>query len=143
MDKERKSLIKKLDAISRKLTFIRDKGVCQFCFTYSPDGDCCHIIAKGNGYSRRRWDLLNMIWGCRECHSNQHAGIEGFDIKCKVEAWIINYVEKYKKNTSEKMSKFEMEKLLKAMEYTEDQWNNGRNDKFANFRRASFSGDKK
>ena len=126
--REKKKLVKELDLITRNLVFLRDKGICQFCGKPAPVGDRCHIVAKGMGCSAswRRWDLLNMIWGHRDCHGSSHAGIAGFEVQTTVDQGINEYLTKYRGGKLSKISLDEMVCLLKALKILEMKWKENR-----------------
>ena len=66
----RKGLIKKLDGLCREITRLRDNNACQYCGKYvtGSESQPSHVIPKGNGASRRRFDLLNIKTLCLAHH---------------------------------------------------------------------------
>jgi len=71
---ERKKLLKALDDICREIVRLRDGNQCQRCGkqVQGSNSQPCHVIAKGNGASWRRFDLLNIFLGCNPCHRWWH-----------------------------------------------------------------------
>ncbi len=66
----RKGLIKKLDGLCREITRIRDGNRCQYCGKYvtGSESQPSHVVPKGKGASRRRFDLLNIKTLCLAHH---------------------------------------------------------------------------
>ena len=62
---KRKTIINRMDGKARGCTYLRDGGVCQKC---GGDGCDTHHIRKRKYYSTR-WNLTNLIYLCRSCHS--------------------------------------------------------------------------
>ena len=122
---KKKKLVRELDLITRDLVFLRDKGICQFCGKPAPVGDRCHIVAKGTA-SWRRWDLLNMIWGHRECHTKSHAGIAGFEIETKIAPELNEYLNKYRGGQPSSISLDEMVRLLEELKILKMKWKENR-----------------
>ncbi len=71
---ERKKLEEKLDALCRTVIRLRDDDTCQICGKkiFGSNSQPCHVIAKGNGSSVRRFDLLNIFLGCIHDHQWWH-----------------------------------------------------------------------
>ena len=71
---ERKRLTDRLDEVCRKVIRERDNNQCQRCgkIIEGSNSHPCHVVAKGNGASLRRWDLLNIFLGCISCHRWWH-----------------------------------------------------------------------
>ncbi len=67
---ERKKLTDKLDVLCRVIIRLRDDNRCQKCNKYitGSDSQPSHVIAKGNGASKRRFDLLNIKLLCNHHH---------------------------------------------------------------------------
>lgn len=67
---KRKRMTDRLDELCRKIVRIRDGNRCQRCnkFIQGSDSHPCHVVPKGNGASKRRFDLLNIFLACRHCH---------------------------------------------------------------------------
>ena len=122
--REKKKLVKELDLITRTLVYLRDKVICKFCGKPAPDGDRCHVVAKGMGGSAswKRWDLLNMIWGHRDCHIKSHAGIAGFEVETKIDPGINKYLTKYRGGQPAKISLAEMVSLLEELKILKMKW---------------------
>lgn len=70
----RKGLIKKLDTLCRKIVRIRDRDTCQRCLKHVEgcDSQPSHVVPKGNGASKRRFDLLNIKILCLHDHQWWH-----------------------------------------------------------------------
>lgn len=71
---KRKKLCKKLDDLCRQLVRLIYENRCCRCSQHieGQNSHPCHIIAKGNGASWRRFDLLNLFLGCFKCHRWWH-----------------------------------------------------------------------
>lgn len=71
---ERKKLTEKLDELCRKIIRLRDEDTCQKCRkkVFGSNSHPCHVVAKGKGASKRRFDLLNLFLGCMYCHRWWH-----------------------------------------------------------------------
>ena len=75
---ERKRLLKALDDVCREIVRLRDGNQCQIAhhcrggIIKGSNSQPCHVIAKGKGASRRRFDLLNIFLGCNPCHRWWH-----------------------------------------------------------------------
>jgi len=69
---DRQRLTDRLDKVCREVIRERDNNQCQRCgkIVKGSDSHPCHVVAKGNGASLRRWDLLNIFLGCMNCHIN-------------------------------------------------------------------------
>ena len=67
---KRAKLTKNLDDLCRKVIRLRDNNRCQKCnkFIEGSNSQPNHVVAKGNGASWRRFDLLNIILMCNHCH---------------------------------------------------------------------------
>ena len=74
MAKERTKLTKKLDGLCRNIIRIMYDNKCYRCGLKieGQNSHPCHIIAKGNGASWRRFDLNNIFLGCFKCHRWWH-----------------------------------------------------------------------
>jgi len=60
----KKTLKRKLDLLCSKI--VRARGKCQRCG--KKNVQCCHIF--GRTYLNTRWDLLNLLCLCPDCHIN-------------------------------------------------------------------------
>lgn len=71
MGVSRKSNVKKLDKLARKVIIKRDENICQWCGRYAEGSGihCSHVIPKSKGYALR-WDLRNLKLLCFNCHIN-------------------------------------------------------------------------
>lgn len=67
---KRQRLTDRLDEICLKIIRLRDDNRCQICNkpVDGSDSQQSHVVAKGNGASLRRWDLLNIFLSCMKCH---------------------------------------------------------------------------
>lgn len=67
---KRKRLTDRLDEVCLKVIRLRDDNKCQKCgkSVEGSDSQQSHVVAKGNGASLRRWDLLNIFLSCTKCH---------------------------------------------------------------------------
>ena len=74
MKPTRKSLTKTLDGLCRDIVRLRDDNCCQICrkTVKGRNSHPCHVVAKGKGASKRRFDLLNIFLGCFRCHRWWH-----------------------------------------------------------------------
>jgi hypothetical protein len=50
---------------------IREKGFCEKCGTKNSDFDTAHVVGRKN--LTLRWDILNLLCLCRDCHRWGHA----------------------------------------------------------------------
>ena len=68
--KTRTSMTTKLDELCKNIIRIRDNNTCQRCgkMAYGSDAHTSHIVCKGRGASKRRFDLLNLKLLCSHCH---------------------------------------------------------------------------
>ena len=71
---ERARLTDKLDGLCREIVRITFNRRCCRCGKHIQgcDSHPSHIVAKGNGASLRRWDLLNIKLLCFHCHRWWH-----------------------------------------------------------------------
>jgi len=71
---ERKKLTDRLDSLCREVVRIRDDNRCQKCGkeVEGHDSHPSHVVAKGNGASLRRFDLLNIKLLCFHHHRWWH-----------------------------------------------------------------------
>ena len=75
---ERQKLVVKLDNVVKEIVRVRDEWTCQKCgkkFDPRDRSSLCsahtaHIIGKGSGGYRLRWDLINVVLLCHHCHIN-------------------------------------------------------------------------
>ena len=73
---ERQKLTAKLDGVVREIVRNRDDWTCQHCGKKFDRFDhpslraahTAHIVGKGGGGFRFRWDLLDVILLCHHCH---------------------------------------------------------------------------
>ena len=66
----RKTLIKKLDKLSKKVVYLRDDWTCQRCGKNDgSDYQASHVIPVSAG-NKLRWDTKNMKVLCYHCHLN-------------------------------------------------------------------------
>lgn len=67
---ERKKLTEKLDGLVKQILRLRENFICEKCGKPVKDSDAQtgHIVAKDNGASWRRFDLLNVSLFCGRCH---------------------------------------------------------------------------
>ena len=115
---KRKSLTNKLDDICREVIRLRDDNCCQRCgkTIKGSNSHPCHVVAKGNGASLRRWDLLNIFLGCMHCHRWWH------DNPTESGKWFAEkfpardaYLEIYRGGKPAKISTADMEKLYEVL----------------------------
>jgi len=111
---KRKKLTEKLDDICREVIRLRDDNQCQKCgkTIKGSNSHPCHVVAKGNGASIRRFDLLNIFLGCMNCHRWWH------DQPTESGLWFAKkfpardaYLEIYRYGKPAKISTAEMERL--------------------------------
>ena len=113
---KRKRMTDRLDELCRKIIRIRDENRCQRCNKYITGSDShpCHVVAKGNGASKRRFDLLNIFLGCMHCHRWWHDNVldsaEWFN---KTFPARVGYLEIYRGGKPAKISDAEMETAIK------------------------------
>lgn len=112
---ERKILTDKLDDLCRQVVRLRDENACQKCGKKIEGSDShpCHVVAKGNGASQRRWDLLNIFLGCMKDHRWWH------DNPTESGKWFAEkfpardaYLEIYRYGKPAKITTAEMERLV-------------------------------
>lgn len=91
-------------------TLIREKGFCEKCGTKDSDFDTAHVIGRKN--LTLRWDILNLLCLCRQCHLWGHANPKQF------KAWFdnkyperVDYIDSVK-NRILKRNVLEYEELL-------------------------------
>lgn len=74
MKSKRKRLTDRLDEVTLKVIRLIYNNQCQKCgkTIKGSNSHPCHVVAKGNGASLRRWDLLNIFLGCMHCHRWWH-----------------------------------------------------------------------
>lgn len=74
---ERARLTKQLDDLCREIIRLRDENRCQRCNKKIKGSNShpCHVVPKGKGASKRRFDLLNIFLGCMNCHRWWHNNI--------------------------------------------------------------------
>jgi hypothetical protein len=73
MSTERKGLISTLDALTREILWVRERGRCYVCGMEA--NDTAHILTRN--ILSLRWDTHpegNVHLLCRGCHSEDHAG---------------------------------------------------------------------
>lgn len=111
----RTKLTKRLDDLCRDIVRSRDDNRCQRCGKYveGSDAHTCHVVAKGKGASRRRFDLLNLFLGCFRCHRWWH------DNPTESGPWYKaqwphrdEYLNKYRGGKPAKITDKEMEDLI-------------------------------
>jgi len=114
---KRKRLTDRLDEICREVIRLRDSDQCQRCgkIIKGSNSHPCHVVAKGNGASLRRWDLLNIFLGCMRCHQWWH------DNPIESGKWFAEkfparegYLEIYRGGKPAKISTADMEKLYEV-----------------------------
>jgi len=120
----RKTQIKKLDTLARKVVIRRDKGICQKC---GKEGtDMSHVVPRSKGYALR-WDLQNLKLLCKGCHM---FGRESWH-KNPMEAWKwfedkfpdrAEYLEKHRNDLI--MSKERDSFIENKLKELEDIWEN-------------------
>ena len=115
---KRAKLLKRLDDLCRDITRLICKDLCQKCGKYvtGSNAHTCHVVAKGNGASKRRFDLLNLFLGCMYCHRwwHNHPTESG---KWFAKKWPHRekYLEKYRYGKPAPITDTEMEE--KIVEY--------------------------
>ena len=115
---KRKRLTNRLDKVCREVIRLRDNNQCQKCDKkiQGSDSQPCHVVAKGNGASLRRWDLLNIFLGCTRCHiwwhSNPTESGKWFAKKFPARE---SYLEIYRYGKPAKISTADMEILYKVL----------------------------
>lgn len=112
---ERKKLTKKLDDLCRDIVRLRDNNTCQKCGKRIEGSNShpCHVVAKKNGASWRRFDLLNIFLGDMFCHRWWHDNPTESG-KWFAEKWPARdiYLEKYRYGKPAKISTAEMRELV-------------------------------
>ena len=75
--RKRKKLIDKLDDVCREVIRLRDDYRCQWCNQSVKDKrhDVHHVIRRSNYILR--FDLLNLVLLCYQCHNRFHEGLDG------------------------------------------------------------------
>ena len=127
-NKSRKSLTKKLDELVKQITRLRDGFTCQVCDKHIEgcNAHTCHVVAKGNGASWRRFDLLNVFVGCMKCHDWWHKQpLESGKWFAKRFRARDKYLEKYKYGKSAKISTDEMINLIDQYKQKFEELKNG------------------
>ena len=115
---ERARLTDKLD--KRQLLVVRAiyGDTCQRCLkkVYGCNSQQSHVIAKGVGASRRRFDLMNLKLLCNPCHRWWHANPTEAD-RWFVKKWPHRdkYLDKYRGGKVAKITDAEMEQLYEDM----------------------------
>ena len=116
---KRKRLTDRLDDLCREIIRERDNNQCQRCgkLIKGSDSHPCHVVAKGNGASLRRFDLLNIFLGCMSCHRWWH------DNPTESGKWFAEkyphrdaYLEIYRYGRPAKIKTAEMEKAIVLLE---------------------------
>ena len=71
MKTEKKRLVKDIEALCRKIIYIRDKGKCQKCGkpVSGKNAHTSHVIPKSHG-NYLRFDITNLKLLCFHCHIN-------------------------------------------------------------------------
>lgn len=111
----RAKLTKLLDDLCREIVRIRDGHICQKCNKHitGSNAHTCHVVAKGNGASQRRFDLLNLFLGCMYCHrwwhNNPTESAKWFTKKWPHRE---DYLERYRYGNPAPISDAEMEELI-------------------------------
>ena len=114
MSSERKHLTTRLDDLCREITRLIYDNRCCRCGKYIEGSDShpAHIVAKGNGASKRRFDLMNIILLCLHCHRKWHdSWTEVADWYYKAFASRDSYLDKYRGKVN-KISTQEMKDLV-------------------------------
>jgi 5-methylcytosine-specific restriction endonuclease McrA len=115
---KRRRLTDRLDEVCREVIRERDNNQCQHCGkkVEGSNSHPCHVVAKGNGASLRRFDLLNIFLGCMRCHKWWH------DNPTESGKWFAKkfpareaYLEIYRGGKPAKITTAEMEKLLEIL----------------------------
>lgn len=113
MDKKRKRLEERLDALCKNIVRLESGNICLKCGRRDEYGDPHHIVPKNNGSSWRRFDLKNIAWVCRPCHTWWHDNWEEAQQWFK-KKWshIDEYLDKYRGGKPAKIKDEEMEDLI-------------------------------
>ena len=115
---KRKRLTDRLDEVCRKVIRLRDYNSCQICHKSirGSNSQPCHVVAKGNGASLRRWDLLNIFLGCMHCHQWWHNNpLDSADWFKKRFPARESYLEIYRYGKPAKISTADMEILYEVL----------------------------
>ncbi len=116
---ERKKLLKKLDDLIRLIIRLIANDCCEKCGKYvqGSDSQVCHVVAKGNGASKRRFDLINVFLGCMHCHRWWHLNPTESGI-WYAEKWPHRnaYLKIYRGGKPAKISTVEMSNLVVVLE---------------------------
>lgn len=115
---KRRRLTDRLDEVCRKVIRERDNNRCQRCnkLIKGSNSHPCHVVAKDNGASLRRFDLLNIFLGCMHCHQWWHTNptesgkwfAERFPVR-------ETYLERYRYGKPAKITTSEMEILYEVL----------------------------
>jgi len=67
----RKTIIKKLDKLSKQVVYLRDKDTCQHCHkrVEGSNRHASHVVPVSAGH-KLRWDTKNLKVMCYHCHIN-------------------------------------------------------------------------
>lgn len=67
----RKTIIKKLDKLSKQVVYLRDKDTCQHCYkrVEGSNRHASHVVPVSAGH-KLRWDTKNLKVMCYHCHIN-------------------------------------------------------------------------
>lgn len=68
-----KRLTEKANELAKEAVRLRDDWTCQICgkkITIKTDAHTMHIVGRKNLYLK--WDLLNLLLGCFNCHQRLH-----------------------------------------------------------------------
>lgn len=115
---KRKRLTDRLDEVCLKVIRARDNNQCQKCgkTIKGSNSHPCHVVAKGNGASLRRWDLLNIFLGCMHCHQWWHSNpLDSADWFKKRFPAREAYLEIYRYGKPAKISTADMETLYEVL----------------------------
>jgi 5-methylcytosine-specific restriction endonuclease McrA len=126
---EREKLTIKLDELVKQILRLREDSICEKCDKYveGPDAHTSHVVAKDNGASHRRFDLMNVSLLCKRCHLYwwHKSPLDASDWYKDKFPNRYEYLSKYRGGKPAKISTGEMEELVE--EYTEKlkELNNG------------------
>lgn len=116
MKSKRRRMTDRLDELCRKIVRLRDDNKCQRCSKTvdGSDSQPSHIVPKGNGASKRRFDLINIVLKCMYCHIHWWHKNPTEAGKWFAEKWPNRerYLEKYRYGKPAPIKDAEMEQLI-------------------------------
>jgi len=113
MASERKRLEGRLDALCKEIVCKESFYICLRCRRHVKNGDPHHVVHKLRGSSWRRFDIKNIVWLCRDCHSWWHDNL-GLGDRFFKYTWPEHnkYLDRYRGGKPAKISTGEMIDLV-------------------------------